>query len=292
MLGYALALGLVIASPQIWYALRYYPHSIRSGKTAQQKMELGNIPLWVQLRNACWPSVEPVDGVFGPEACTFIGLPALCLVPFAGHSFWWIPLVIAMSLAMGKHFPLFRWTHYFHLRIPARYCYFVGLSLAMNSLEGCRHLTEHGQRFMLLAQGVSLLWLLPRLWPMLPYVQRWERPSRAFGTPVARFLFGEGSRVSGLPYPLRTGQVNQIHTLGYNGGSQAKWMAKFRNDPNPNGSGAHDWFALNDDGDALDAYGVRYAYTYRPLTGKWKPTPIRHLYENTQAKSPPDWDVC
>ena len=128
---------------------------------------------------------------------------------------------------------------------------------------------------------------------MLPYCQRWERRSQAFDTPLTRYLQscgGTPGRGSGLPYPLRTGQVNQLHTLGYNGGSQTKWMAEFRHDPDPNGSGAHDWFALNEDGEALNAYGVRWAYAYRPLTGKWKPAGIPHLYENTQAAMMPSWE--
>jgi hypothetical protein len=68
-------------------------------------------------------------------------------------------------------------------------------------------------------------------------------------------------------------------------------MAQFREDTNPNGSGAHDWFALNEDGEQLDKYGVRYAYTYRPLSGKWQPTPIPHLYENGLAKTPLSWEA-
>ncbi len=289
-LALSLGLGVLLASPQLWYALRYYPHSIRAGKTFLQKTELGNIPLCVQLRNMIWPSVEPVDGVFGPEACTFIGLPALGVALLAGCSFWWIPLLLAMSLAMGNRFILFRRTHWFHLRIPARYCYFVGLSLACGSVEAFPHIPERLQGFVVLAQAASLVLTLPRLWPMCPYVQRWERPSRVFDTPLVRFLRqAPQTRVSGLPYPLRTGQVNQLHTLGYNGGSQAKWMQRFRQDSNPNGSGGHDWFALNEDSPLLDWYGVRYAYTYRSLGGKWKPTQVRHLFENTQVQPVPSW---
>lgn len=286
----ALVLGLLIASPQLWMAWRYYPHSIRSGKTAAQKMELGNIPLWIQLRNMVWPSVEPIDGVFGPEACTFIGLPALLCAFFAGYSGWWIVLGLSVLLSMGKHTPLFGWTHALHLRIPARYCYFVGLSLGMLAVVGFRSLAPPFQQLVLLVQSLHLILTLPRLWPMSPYVQRWEQPSEVFNTPLTRFLAGKSGRVSGLPYPLRTGQINQIHTLGYNGGSQAAWMARLRQDPNPNGSGGHDWFSLNEDGPLLDWYGVRYVYTYRPLSGKWQPTSIPHLYENLDAHPPPSWN--
>lgn len=295
MLTQTLLLAGLIASPQLYHALRYYPHSIRAGKSAAQKMELGNIPLSRLLRNLIAPTVEPIAGVFGPEAMTFIGLPALWCLPWAHSTFWWGVGGISLLLAMGKSTPLFPLTHRLHLRIPARYCYFLSLALAFLSLEALKRASRPfgplSPSWLTLLQMGSLVLTLPRLWPMLPYVQRWDSPERAFHSPLASSLFAKtgGYRVSGLPYPLRTGQVNQFMTLGYNGGSQAKWMAAFRQDPNPNGSGGHDWFKLNEDGPLLDWYGVKYAYTYRPLRGKWKPTQIRHLYENTQAQSPPTW---
>ena len=73
MLVLALGLGVLIAAPQLWTALQYYPHSIRLGKTTEQKMDIGNVPVNRMLRNLIAPTVEPVDGVFGPEAMTFIG---------------------------------------------------------------------------------------------------------------------------------------------------------------------------------------------------------------------------
>lgn len=293
MLVLAVGIGFLIASPQLWTACRYYPHSIRAGKTTEQKMDIGNVPITRMLSNLLSPTVEPIDGVFGPEAMTFIGIPALVCLPFAGWSWWWVVAGLATVLAMGRHTPVFRWTHWLHLRCPARYTYFVGLSLAMLAVDGYQSFSAAGQQLVLLLQSVSLLLTLPRLWPMKPYVQRWERPSQAFNTPLTRYFASCGGsatgRVSGLPYPLRTGQINQIMTLGYNGGSQATWMARFRRDSNPNGSGAHDWFPLNADGPALDWYGVRWAYTGRRLVGKWCSTPLPRLYENRQASSIPSW---
>lgn len=289
----ALTLGLFLASPQLWQALRYYPHSIRAGKTAAQKMALGNLPLSRLLRNLVAPTVEPVDGVFGPEAMTFIGLWALPCLLLARNGFWWFLACWTTLLAMGTRTPFFKLTAWTHLRIPARYSYWVGVSLAMLALEGFAHLPARLQPVVLFLQATSLVLILPRLWPMLPYVQRWERPSRAFSTPLTQYLAAHLGvyRVSGLPYPLRTGQVNHLQTLGYNGGSQARWMAAFRQDTNPNGSGAHDWFAgaTAEDRDLLAWYGVKYAYTMRPLTFPWRVTRLPHLYENAQVKEPPAW---
>lgn len=129
MLALAVSLGVLIASPQLWTALRYYPHSIRSGKSAQQKMALGNIPLSRLLRNLVAPTVEPVDGVFGPEAMTFIGLPALLCLLVAPWSVWWVLAGVTGLLAMGTHTPLFSLTSWAHLRIPARYCYWVSVKI-------------------------------------------------------------------------------------------------------------------------------------------------------------------
>ena len=287
----ALGIGLVLASPQLWQSLRYWPRMQRATHGYAEKVALGNIPLWAQLKQLLHPTTASVDGVFGTEAMTFIGLPALICCFWARNPVWMGVALLGTFLAMGKHTPLFRWTHALHLRIPARYTYWISLSLAMLAIDGFSRLPTHVQIVLVLLQCLSLLLRCSRLWPMAPYVQRWQRPSEAFATPVARYLtlVAGASRVSGLPYPLRTGGVNQLHTLGYNGGSQAQWMANLRGDSDPNGSGAHDWFRLNEDGPLLDWYGVRWAYTYRPLQGKWQPTPIPHLYENTQAGPMPRW---
>lgn len=300
MLLLALALGFLISLPQLLPALRYYPHSIRSGKTAEEKQALGNVPLNALWWGLVWPTrleqEGQVDGVFYPEVVASIGLPALLLACLGSSPFWWAVCLLSLLLAMGKHTPLFRWTAPLHLRIPARYVYFVGLSLAFLSIEGFSSLSNYLNSYqlaILLALQCASLLTHASLWPMGRWVQRWDRPSRADRHPLVSYLRSSPSgRISGLPYPLRTGQLHQLHTLGYNGGSQARWMATLRGDENPNGSGGHDWFATGLDGPSLDAYGVRWAYTYRPLRGKWHPTPILHLYENVDAKEPPAWPPC
>ena len=128
--------------------------------------------------------------------------------------------------------------------------------------------------------ATDLLFASSYLWPMRPYCQRWERPSKVFDTPLTRFLakVKPQGHPSGLPYPLRTGQVNRIRTLGYAGASCPQWMRDTRR-------GTHDWFLEDADGKQLDDYNVRFAYTYRPLRGKWKTTPIPHQYQNSDISS-------
>lgn len=276
--GQALLIALLLASPQLWHSLRYYPKSLRYRQTFEQKSEVGNISLWRQLRQAIHPTTAPVDGVFGTEACPFIGLPAFLLVPFAPPSIWWLVLVVSISLSLGRRFPFFYRTHWLHLRIPARYTYFTALSLAMLSISAFDRLTTTQQSLVLLMQAFSLIMVSSRLWPMQPYCQRWERPEASFTHPLAVFLAGKPGRVSGLSYPLRTGQVNRIRTLGYAGASGPQAMRNIRR-------GTHDWFLEDEDGQRLDAYGVMYAYTYRSLQGKWQPTAIPHLYQNLVLSS-------
>lgn len=291
MLVLALALGVVIGLPQGLPAVRYYPQSIRARKTAAEKQAIGSVPMWNLMWGGLWPfKNDLVDGVFYPECCWFVGWPALLLVCVWPSAFWCSIALLSALLALGRHTPCFRWSSRLHLRIPARYTYFMSISLAMSSVWALsmaeRLFTPTMMAMWCLAQSLSLIHLTSRLWPMHPYVQRWERPSAAFDNALTRFLSAAPQgRVSGLSYPLRTGQINHIHTLGYNGGSQPRWMAAFRQDANPNGSGGHDWFAgENQSSLDMDWYGVRYAYTYRPLPlPRWKPTPIAHLYENTQC---------
>ena len=286
----AVLLTVLIAWPQLLATATYYPQSIRAGRSADEKQAAGSIPLWRLLKGTVWPDLNPVDGVFGVETLTFVGLPAmLCLIAVKPGGFWWGVLAVSMLLSMGRHTPLFRLTHRLHLRLPCRYTILLSISLVTLTIQGFSSLSLSTQRAAILLQIIHLAIVLPTLLPMTPFVQRWSYPSDAFSSPLASFLEGKSGRVSGLLYPLRTGQINRIMTLGYNGGSQPRWMAEFRGDGNPDGSGAHDWWALNEDGEALDRYGVRWAVTQRPLSGKWIPSQLRRVFENTQAGNPPRW---
>jgi len=131
----------------------------------------------------------------------------------------------------------------------------------------------------LIALQVLDLWLHNRsMIPTRPFCELWSKPSNVFNTPLTRFLEKQDGRISGLPFPLWTGHINNLKTLGYCGGMANKMMAKFRNDNNPNGSGTHDWFKTNKDGKNVDLYGIKYAYTRKKMD--WKTTGIRYLWEN------------
>ena len=276
----ALLIGLLIASPQLWYSLRYYPRSVRKQRSYEDKVAIWSIPLHTILRNLLtYRNRQQIDGVFHPEVVCYTGIvPLVAALIYSRHPLWWLILTLSISLAMGRHFPLFRWTHWLQLRNPSRYSYFISLAVVFLAVDGFRQLPPRWQPIALLLTAADLLFTASYLWPMVPYCQRWERPSKVFKTPMTSFLLAKGGRVSGLPYPLRTGQVNRIKTLGYAGASCPQAMREVRR-------GTHDWFLEDEDGDRLDNYGVAYTYTYRPLRGKWKPTPIPHLYQNNAISS-------
>ena len=281
-------IGLGIGLPQVLPALRYYPQSTRSLPHRRHQ----GVPLRVLVNGLLTPTpCDQTRGLFFPEVCVFTGWLPLLSAWYAPWSYWHGVLLIGVVGALGHWMPP-------GFRLPARFCWLIGLSVAMLGLHGLATmaLSLRVLTVLILTQAASLLLACWTLLPMSPFCQRWERPSVAFGTPLARYLqhTAHPGRVSGLPYPLRTGQINRIHTLGYNGGSQPRWMARFRRDRNPDGTGAHDWFALNHDGPLLDWYGVRFACTLRPLphrSSKWQPTPFPHLYENRAANPFPSWSV-
>ena len=288
MLGVALGVGLLIASPQLWLALRYFPQSIRVHQTTQEKQALGSLP-WQALlkRMVSLQRLDWVDGVAPSETQCYPGMVLLLGALMAPLSWWHGVLLLSLLLAMGRHTPLFGWTHRLHLRLPARYCYLITLSLVMLGLSGW------SQASLTSSQGMVVVGLaawealvrFPSLSPPTPYCQRWMRPSEATSQPMAQFLQAHlrGHRVSGLPYPHRTGLLGQFRTLGYNGASQPQWMARLRP-----GEGGHDGIAFNA---PLESFGVKYIYTRRPLpSAQWKPTPIPYLYRNAQMHmSTPTW---
>lgn len=294
MMLLGLSLGLLIASPQLVWAWQYYRQSIRRSVNAQEKIALGSVPLWRLLQSLVWTrNHSSCDGVLYPEVACYIGLIPLALACQAPLSLWHGIAFLSAGLAMGRHLPLFRWTHWAHLRIPARYCYFLQLSLSFLTLEVLSGTPLNPiWWFLTLLLAWDLLMNTSPLMSHVPYLQRWEQPSAVCETALTRFLATHLGkyRVSGLPYPLRTGQLQGFKTLGYTGASQLAWMARFRQEQDPNGSGAHDWFLTHGDDPLLDWYGVKYAFTYRPLTGKWTPTAVPHLYENIRVSSPvPTW---
>src|ERR1700690_853851 len=113
-------------------------------------------------------------------------------------------------------------------RIPARWCWSFQFALGWMAVSGLHNLrlTNNTLICLCLIQTFDLLWHNWNLIPTRPYSELYNRPSLAFRGSLARFLeenLGQ-DRVSGLPYPLFTGHINELRTLGYCGGMQLKLM--------------------------------------------------------------------
>jgi hypothetical protein len=122
------------------------------------------------------------------------------------------------------------------------------------------------------------LWLFNRsVIPYEGYQELPRKPSWTFNTKLTRFLSGKQNRVSGLPWPLFTGIINNIKTLGYCGSMQNKMMERLRGN-----NGQHEWDGSYED-PRLDSYRVGWAFTSQKIN--WKSTGIKNLYSNPRLSS-------
>ena len=246
--------GILIGLPQLIPFLRYLPKTIRT-------------------------KTNEVISVHSWEKAFYPGIPVIILAFFSTSRVW--PLLIVGGLLslglLSKYLP----------RISYRWLFTVQFCLGWMAVNGLANLMGPMPAYtsvlaLLFIQGFDLYWHNSSLIPTLPYAELSKTPLRAFKCSLTAFLQANlkpWERVSGLPYPLFTGIVNNIKTLGYCGGMQLKLMAKFRGDTNPNGSGAHDWFKLKEDSDALVRHRVSFAYS-RKRPNKWLSTLIPRLWSN------------
>ncbi len=266
-------IGTLIGLPQLIPFIRYLPKTIRANKHD----DIGKIkPL--HILTCILPILNVPEDVGFWETSCYVGIVPLlligrCLFQGSVTSQVWMLGVASYILAMGAFSQWFP-------RIPARWLWTFQFSLGWLAVS-CLHnlyLTGVWAWSLLAIQAYDLWYHNRQLLPTRPYCELPNRPSFAFNTELTRFLEGCQDRVSGLPWPLFTGHINKIKTLGYSGGMQLKLMAKWRNDTNPNGSGEHDYFRSNNDMEALTRYRVKYAYTSKKID--WLPTLIPNLYRN------------
>lgn len=268
---WAVSMGFLFGAPQLLCFLKYLPKTIR----AHKHDDLGTVPWWHFISLIFPKSFRySVGGVGFWEMSYYIGLVALGCTFFA--SWPWILVLWSALLMMGvgaAYFP----------RIPARWAFSFSFWLSVCAVQGLARINPSNSLLwaLLFVQAFDLYWNSIDLIPPAGYSELPNRPSRIFDTPLTNFLSGCKERVSGLPYPLFTGHVNKIRTLGYSGGMQLKLMAKFRNDKNSNGSGEHDWFRSHNDWPGN--YRVRFAFSRKKLDSAYS-TPIRFLYENPSER--------
>ena len=262
-------IGVLIGLPQLIPFIKYLPRTIRAGGHD----DIGKVPWWHPITLVVPRAFRyNINGVGYWEMSYYVGLVPLLVIWHATSSAWAI-MVIAYLLMIGVGATSLP-------RIPARWSYAFQFSLGWLATSGLWNMCLPDRVVYLLCfiQAADLLLNNGGLLVTRPYSELPRRPSRAFKNRLTEYLGKPDGRVSGLPYPLFTGHINEIKTLGYSGGMQLKLMAKWRNDGNSNGSGEHDFFKRNKDGEPLDIARVQFAYTRtRP---DWASTPIRNLYKN------------
>ena len=269
---YWVPIGFLIGSVQLVPFLKYLPKTIRANKHD----DIGKVPWW-HFASLIFPKAfrYNINGVGYWEMSYYVGItPLLCLLYSTSAAY----IIIAASglLMLG----LFSCSL---PRIPARWSYTFQFGLIWSALSGLNNLNLRWEVLAILC-GIQLFDLLSNNLCLLvnhPYAELYQKSSWAFNTKLTIYLDENlnDDRVSGLPYPLFTGHINELRTLGYCGGMASKEMAEWRNDTNPNGSGEHDWFKSNEDSEKLDDRRIIFAYS-RKRINKWAETPIQHLYKN------------
>ena len=267
-------IGVVIGLPQLIPFIKYLPKTIR----ANAHDEIGNVPWW-HFASLISPRSYRynVNGVGYWEMSYYVGIIPLLTVWYTTSLAVWL-LMGSICLMLGaywKHLP----------RIPARWSYTFQFSLIWCAVNGLAKLNlSNSVMYVLIGlQTFDLIWHNKDLLVNHPYAELYQKPSWAFNTRLTRYLEGCKNRISGLPYPLFTGHINGLHTLGYSGGMQLKLMSKWRNDTNPNGSGDHDYFKNSQGDEKLSEYRVEYAFTTAPCN--WEPTQLKFLYRNPRVAS-------
>lgn len=265
-------IGVLIGLPQLIPFIKYLPKTIRSKKVS----EAGKVPWW-HFASLVFPKAFRfhINGVGYWEMSYYIGIiPLLTVWYTSSHA--WILVLASSSLmlgACGKLLP----------RIPARWAYTFQFSLAWCAVSGLAnlHLPDYVVALLCIIQAYDLWHNNSPLLVNHPYAELYNKPSWAFNTRLTRYLnehLKSNERVSGLPYPLFTGHINQIKTLGYCGGMQLKLMAKWRGDDSSDGKGEHDFFKSNGDSNGLNIARVKFARTAKDI--HWLHTDIPQLYRN------------
>ena len=260
--------GFLIGLPQLIPFLFYYPNSIRWKQKPDNT--IGNVPAWrfSNLLGIKWD--YPVKGLGHLETEMYLGLVPLFFI--FNLDWFWIPVLFFAFLANGKISPPFR--------NSCRFLYPMSIFLVLLSLRGSNiENMPLNQYYSILIIQIFCLWMNNRnLYPMT-YQELPIKPSKAFNTELTRYLENNlKGHVSGLPFPLYAGYINNFKTCFYTGGMMSKETARVRGITNLNGQSAHDWFLTQDYSDPI----IQFAYRPTFIPNDWKETPIKGLYRNVK----------
>ena len=233
-----IGIGLLIGLPQIIPFLKHLSSTIRGTVSA--------------------PSNSPTEKKF------YFGLTPIILL-LLNFKLIYLALLIPCLCLFNKS-TLFR--------VPQRALILSCYGAIYLSLLTMTKLTNNQVIALILVQSLDLWIHNKEVMPARPFVELWQKPSRAFNNKLTQYLdkhLGEG-KVSGLPYPLFTGHINRFKTIGYCGSMQTKemyaWRQSFKHDPFMDGVDVND----------LTKNGIKYAYSRKKLD--WIRTSVRNLYLN------------
>lgn len=237
-----LVLGFLLGLPQLLPFLRHLPNTVK------------------RLTDSC----ESPES----ERRFYVGVIPLILIPFSTSRVLLLILVSAL-FALGFMKQLFP-------RVHERWLVVTQFGIGWASVNALSNLNLSQLQLVLIVglHAFDLFWHNRECLPPRPYCELWQRPSRVFNSKLTRFLEANlgDYRVSGLPFPLFTGHINSLKTIGYCGSMQTRdmwaWRRSFRHDP----------FIDGVDEDELTGRGIRFAYSRKKLY--WPSTVIHGLYRN------------
>ena len=238
-----LLLGILIGIPQLFAFVAYLPKTIK------------------RFSEQCEETPEV-------ERRFYVGVIPIMLLPFSTSSVWLLAIVSCLAtLGMGKRF---------FPRVHERWLIVLQFSIGWMSVSALNNLNlDVAQLYaIVILHAFDLYWHNREALPPRPWCELWQKPSRVFNTKLTQFLeqnLGD-YKVSGLPWPLFTGHVNRLKTIGYCGSMQTKamwaWRKSFRHDPFIDGVNEND----------LTRNQIKFAFSRKRLD--WPKTPIRYLYRN------------
>jgi len=237
-----LMLGILLGLPQLIPFLKHLPKTI---KRLDDKCES--------------PAIE---------RRFYVGVIPILLLPLSSSRIWPLTVLSALfSLGLFKNiFP----------RVHERWLIVLQFCIGWMAVSSLNNLNLNSTQLIVLTilHAFDILWHNAECLPPRPFCELWQRPSRVFNSKLTAFLeenLGD-DKVSGLPWPLFTGHINKLKTIGYCGSMQTKDMWEWRK------SYRHDPFIDGVNEDDLTKHRIKYAYSRKRLS--WPSTGIPHLYRN------------
>jgi len=260
-----------IGGYQIYAYWKYAKVSVRQLYTTEDKVAKGKTPLWMYLFTFIpFAYKDFIDGVEYTDYAYYV-TPLVVFFCFFGIGHSWLLLIPAIILSLGGR--TFKFLGRFMSRYPCRWGYFAMLAILLIGVNGLYNLELNNIQLVVIDVLLMIL-LLPNmsLIPNYPFNQWSKKPSEYFETSLLKYLeeFAKGFRVNNLPYPVYSGQINHIETLGYTGGNHLIENYYFLKLPKE-GVAPYNWFDYNDDNVLVEKVRIKYHIGDRPSNNpKWE----------------------